>query len=227
MLRCKGCGASLDVDAEARKTGYARCGYCSSLVDVDQAAGTASGRPRLELPLPEKFTLTDDGGRLTIRRRWFTAVAFFLVFFCIFWDGFMVVWFGIAFREGVYLMAAFGTLHGAVGVGLTYFTICLFVNHTTIEVTPQELRIRHAPLPWPGAGVHAADRIRQLFCVEKVSQGKNGTSRTYEVHAIFDDERRQKILSGLFEPEHAIFLEQSIERFLGIRDRPVTGAFTG
>lgn len=62
----------------------------------------------------------------------------------------MVVWFGIAFTSGALSMAAFGTIHLAVGVGLTYFLICGFMNSTHIGISFREISVSHEPLPWPG-----------------------------------------------------------------------------
>ena len=40
--------------------------------------------------------------------------------------------------------------HVAVGVGLTYYTLTRLMNRTRIEVSRDELTIRHGPLPWRG-----------------------------------------------------------------------------
>ena len=50
----------------------------------------------------------DLGTTLEIRRRWFTAAVLFLVFFCVFWNGFMIVWHGMAFASGAWFMSLFG-----------------------------------------------------------------------------------------------------------------------
>jgi hypothetical protein len=72
--------------------------------------------------------------KLFISRSWFSPAILYLTFFCIFWDGFMIVWFSIAFANEQYGMALFGSIHGLVGIGLTYSTIAGYVNKTYITV---------------------------------------------------------------------------------------------
>lgn len=44
------------------------------------------------VPLPANLSIVHDRGAFIIRRQWFSTVAFFMVFFALFWNGFMVVW---------------------------------------------------------------------------------------------------------------------------------------
>ena len=49
---------------------------------------------------------------------------FFLAFFCLFWDAVSwCVWFTIAFTQRQWAMAAFGTIHGAIGLGILYAVV--------------------------------------------------------------------------------------------------------
>lgn len=121
----------------------------------------------------------------------------------------------------------FPLLHVAAGVGLTYFTICGFVNSTRVMANYESLRVRHGPLPWFGNRDVPRLDIDQLFTKEKVVQGKNGPSRSYELHARLRSGRDVKLVTGLSEAEQARFMEQELERFLGIRDEAVSGELRG
>ena len=135
----------------------------------------------------------------------------------------MLFWFGTAIARGIWPMAAFGTLHGAVGIGLSYYVLAGYINRTVIKVNRNMLTIKHGPLPWFGnKQLHSHD-LAQLYCKECMHRHKNSSSCTYEVHAILKDGQHAKLVTGLDESEQALYLEQEIERFLRIEDQPVRG----
>jgi hypothetical protein len=112
----------------------------------------------------------------------------------------------------------------AVGVGLTYFTLAGFLNQTTIEVDTFRLSIRHGPLPWFGNCTLPAAEIGQLYCQERTRRQNNGgSSTTYSVSAVTKGGRQVKLVSTLEDQDQALFIEQQIEQYLGIEDRPVGG----
>jgi len=160
---------------------------------------------------------------------------FALVFFCLIWDGFLIYWYkmvvttfgssGGGSETFRWLFMIFPIGHVAVGIGLTYFTICCFINKTTIEVGSDRLAFAHGPLPWPGRSDLDATHIEQLYCRERVRHGRNGSHTTYELHAKLRGGDKQKLLSGLTDPDQAHYVEQQIESRLEIADRAVAGEF--
>jgi hypothetical protein len=174
---------------------------------------------------PRNIEFLEEFRQLVIRRRWFTPVAFFLVFFCIFWDGFLFVWYGIAFgqEDAPLMMVLFPLLHVAVGIGLTYYTICLFVNRTDIRIDTNTLEVRHHPLPWPGQSKTPVHKIRQPFVKERISQTKNGQTITYQVEAILDDASAITLIRSLPNREEARYIERKLEEVLGLEDLAVDG----
>jgi hypothetical protein len=168
--------------------------------------------------------MDDWGSSLTIVHRWFSPKYIGLVVFCVFWDGFLVFWYSMAFTTGAPLvMVLFPLIHLAVGVFLTYATAAGFVNRTRIQVEPDSLTIRHGPMPWPGNRTISSIDIEQLFTKEKVSHGKHGTTITYELHAAVREGGKVKLVSGLDDPDQVLYMEQEIEARLKIQDRPVAG----
>lgn len=201
------------------ETMAARCRACQSLVDL-RAEQTAAGAP-LPVPLPERVTVRDFGGELRIERRWFTWTAIFFAFFCTFWLGFLAFWYAMAIGVGNVPMMLFPLLHVAVGAGLLYFTVALFVNRTWIVVGGGVLTVRHGPLPWPGNRDIATAALEQLYCEEHISRTRNGTTVTYSVRARGTDGRLVKLVTGLPQRDQALFIEERIERHLGIVNRHV------
>ncbi|HLQ46343.1 MAG TPA: hypothetical protein VK137_16485, partial [Planctomycetaceae bacterium] len=87
--------------------------------------------------------------------------------------------------------------------------------------------VRHGPVPWKGNLDLATDGIEQIYCQRKINRSRSddgdiSTSTRFEVHAVAGAQK-VKLLSGLQEADHALFVEQRLERFLGIEDRPVPG----
>ena len=90
------------------------------------------------------------------------------------------------------------------------------------EVQAGWLVIEYGPLPWPNAYKrYPLVEIEQLYCKETVTHSDSGQSFSYEVHALMTHNRNVKLVTALKEPEQALYIEQEIERYLRIQDRPV------
>ena len=224
-LTCDDCGATVPPDNINIARAMAKCDRCGSVFGfADQVPNRGADRERARVPMPKGVEVIDLGGDLTILRRWFSPKFLFLIVFCLIWNGFLVVWYSIALAadEAPWMMLVFPVLHVAAGVGLSYYTLCGFVNRTVIRVGQGRLRIRHTPLPWPGNREVDTSRLEQLFCTEEVRRSKNGTSITYKLRANTRAGESLELLN-VDEREQALFLEQRLEAALGIRDRPVKG----
>jgi hypothetical protein len=224
-LCCKNCGAPIEEDDINLDLAMARCSYCGAVFGLkglplqkDRDAPLRYERP--EVPMPKGIEVTKVGNVLRISRRWFQWPHVFLVFFCLGWDGFLIVWHGIALASSMWFMSLFALIHTAVGIVLTYYTLAGFLNHTTVQVEQDKLEIWHHPLPWFGQKRLPAADIKQIYCKENTSS--DGASQSYEVYVLLRYGGRKKLSSGLVEPEQALYIEQELERFLGIHDRPVS-----
>ena len=226
-LRCKSCGATISVDNFVERLAMARCGHCGAVFSVSglptAAGGTQEPQPRVKVPMPRGIRVEEFGSSLEIRRRWFSAMFIFLAFFCVFWNGFMIVWHTMALSSGAWFMSLFGLLHTAVGVGLAWFTLAGFLNTTTIRARRGLIEITSGPIPCGGNATLSTDDLDQLYCKERVSHSKNGTNYSYQVLAVTKANVRKTLLKGLSEADQALFIEQELERFLGIKDRSVRG----
>lgn len=223
-IKCPHCGREVPSADINIQSAMAKCASCNAVFGFADKVPGALLADKRTVEMPRNYTLGTDGADLVITRRWMSAKFVFLLFFCVFWDGFLFFWYSMAFAKGAPLMAIlFPLIHVAVGVGLTYFTIAGFVNRTRINVNPAEIRIKHYPLPWAGNRTVQRAEIEQLFCEEKVSRGKNGSNYSYILSAVTRSGGRLKLVSGLDKPEDALFLEQKIEGYLGISDKAVAG----
>ncbi len=221
MIACPKCGREVPAAEVNIQQALARCLPCNTVF----ACGQGGGYSKPQVQMPKGFVAQQEGPDFFLTRRWFSPLtAFFLLFFTAFWDLFLVFWYAVALTKGAPTAAKlFPLLHVAVGVGMTYLTICTFVNSTVIKVGTQDLSVHHGPLPWPGNIALEKRMIQQLFCEEVVTRGKHGPRYSYTVWALMRDNERKKLVSGLESTDQALFIEQRLERQLSLSDRHVPG----
>jgi hypothetical protein len=219
-LVCPSCGAKARVDAFGER---AICEYCGTEQFVNPEK-----RPLLrpEVAQPTEVLVKKDSQSARLVKRWFSFKYIPLAFFALAWDGFLVFWYGISLAAGApWIMFVFPIAHLAVGVGITYYTLAGFINRTVLEVSRETISIWFEPLPWIGRKKLKTAELKQLFCKEKIIHSKNGSSTQYMLYAITAANTQMKLLDGLDNSDTAIFLEQQLERWLNIEDRPVAGEF--
>ncbi len=231
-LTCRDCGATIPAEDINIERGIAKCRACNAVLDVEEAlrgsGETVPATTRPRVPQPPGIKVEDLGEGLRLTRRWFTWGVLVLTFFCIAWDSFLVFWYWMALGMGggpfSWLAIIFPVCHVAVGVGLTYLTLSLYLNRTVLEVNNGRLTVRSGPLPWPGNRDLDVSELEQLYCQENSSRNRNGsTSYSYNVCAVLKGGREAKLLSSLDNREQALFVEQFVEAYLGIEDRRVGG----
>ena len=226
-LKCPNCAAQIQMDYFDPERGTALCSYCRTVITLPGRAREAPMLKRLAVPLPQGMTIEEGVSGTLITRKWFNVVILFLVFFCIAWDAFLFFWYGIALStDAPWIMSVFPLAHVAVGIGLTYSTLAGLVNKTWIKAYNGVVSVIHGPVPWRGNLVIPCAEIDQLYCKEKVSHGKNGPRVSYEVWALKQDGATLKLLGGSLTDDQAIFIEQQLEKSMGLTDRRVAGEMT-
>ncbi|MCX6134482.1 MAG: hypothetical protein NTU47_11770 [Ignavibacteriales bacterium] len=184
---------------------------------------TANQEP-LKAPIPESVVVEHGPNGLVCTYNWFSWKFIALAVFALFWDGFLVFWYSIAFsQDAPWIMFAFPLIHVSVGAGLTYYALAGFYNKTIVTVGMGRLSIRHTPFPWPGSQTVQASDLLQLYSEEQLTRSNNGTRITYQLSAISNQNRKIRLLRGLNSPDEVRFFERQIEEQLGIQDRPVDG----
>jgi hypothetical protein len=247
-LDCPSCGrqiAAADIHLERTLAKCVACNTVFNFAHLVAAPGVDAPLQRPRVPPPPRWQVDDWGSDLRIRWRWWTPVALFLLFFCVAWDSFLVFWYAMALGKGgppgdfQWIAIVFPIAHVAVGVGLTYVTLALLLNRTTVRVSGGRLTVRHGPIPWGGNGAWDAHDIEQLYC----APGSSGLRRMahsarhahhgamgvghYDLCALLRDGTMVRLLRNIAELDHAVFLEQKLEEFLGIADRRVPGEVDG
>lgn len=226
-LTCPSCGARVNIpDGSNRFT----CGYCGNehmiqiQVQAVPAAAAAAAPIRPRVGTPSSVQVIRDSQSVRIVQRWFSAKYISMAFFAFFWDAFLIFWYGIALSaHAPFIFVIFPVIHVMVGIGVTYSTIAGFVNRTTLELDSELLTIRFDPMPWLGEKRIKTRDIKQLYCKEEARNSKNGTSISYQLHAVTQDNNLVKLLDDVESPDVAIFFEQQLETWLHITDKPVIG----
>jgi hypothetical protein len=214
--------------------GLAKCRACNSVTSLDEqlsTAGSAGEKPsppkerkRPKVPLPPHIQVDDTGSSLRIVRRWFSPGIIFLAVFCLCWDSFLVFWYTMAVKPGApFMLKVFPILHVVVGVALTYTALAGFLNRTVIEATSEFLSVRHGPVPWPGKRTLPVEALDQLYCQEDSSSTSDGVRYSYRVNALMKGAKKVPLVTRLADRDQALFIEQELERWLHIKDRPVGG----
>ncbi len=218
--RCAACQAEAPVGARADPP--------RALREERSSGRGAKSKPKAKgdlSTLPDWLHVEPEGGSLIFRRRWYQPMVLFFAFFCLFWDGFLVVWYGIVFTllaEGAtpaVVMAVLPLIHVVVGVGLTYFTICGFLNRTEVRLEGSRLVVQHRPLPWRGAVDLPLSELEGLAAREHFSRGKHGPTRTYRLVAVRRGEgaRREVAILTDFTQEQEVEAARAIlEERLGL-----------
>lgn len=222
---CKRCGAQIADEDINLDRALAKCRICHAVFGFADEMASTKTRRREPVPMPERISLDVDTAGLKLVRAWWSPASAALLFFCIAWNGVLVFWYAMAATmDAPRTVMVLPILFILVGAGLVYASIAGLLNRSVIEVKDYFLTVRHGPLPWPGRQHVLNLQIDQIYCTEIRNYRENGVVRPrYCVHANLKSGARIKLLSGLPNAEQAIYVEQQLEKYLHMEDRPVAG----
>ncbi len=162
------------------------------------------------------FIVGSEPAALTITRRWFRPKHIVMLL--------VVLAAGVGlghYAVGTELGVTWGLL-ALLWLFLDYTLIKMLVNRTTIRAAQGVVEVKHGPLPSltvKGSRFNS-DQIQQLYAQQ--------VSARYSVMVTTKDgQSKQLVAPVLVEPEQALFIEQQIERALGITDFEVPGELGG
>jgi predicted Zn finger-like uncharacterized protein len=219
-VHCPNCQAivpAADINIAAL---VAKCSHCDRVfsLPLDDVPATPDLRPEPELGCPGGIVREiGPGGELFLRRSWFQPALFGLAFFCVFWDGFLVFWYSMAFAQRpagnmMWMPILFPLLHVAVGVVLTYSTVAGFLNSTRILIDGEFVHIRHQPVPWRGNLDLPRGDTRGIEMA--ISSAQNRQSM-FSICANREDGRQTVLLSNI-NYNQARYIAREIADYLGV-----------
>ena len=177
----------------------------------------------MDIGIPENIEISNEFHHMQIKRKWFNFSFIFFTLFVIVWDGFLFNWYWMAFSSFNIMAIFFPLLHLSIGLGLTYYVVAGYLNKTFVDVDFDSLIIKHRPIPFWGNKNIRSKTLTQIYCKRDGPYGFLNRAYSYSVRAITNDRENIELLSGLDSSEQALFIEQEIEKFLGITDRPIKG----
>jgi len=156
----------------------------------------------------------DDSRHVVIR--WFSEICWGLLIFCILWDGFLVYFFTVGIEDPSVLIALL------LGLAVTYLTLALCFNRTSLSMNDIQLRVIHWPLPWIGNKVIAIEKISHLQCAPGITiTGVMGPYKTLaNIKAILSDGSECLLLRSLDKAD-ASLVQRQLERWLKAEHRKI------
>jgi len=243
QIQCRSCGKDVPSEDVNIDTVLAKCRACHAVFDFSDQVRTASTSPaklkrdRGEIPMPKTLIVAEGPSSLAVVRKWARGPAFFLLFFSVFWN-LIVSIFVVAAASGS-MKSESGPMGGGfiwlfltpfilVGLGTGYVALAFLLNRTTIKVEGTTLTVSHGPLRWPGHWKVDTRQVNQFYCTEYVAYKQNNVEQyRMMVTALMADGARLELIKGLENAGQALYLEQLLERHLGIKDRPVHEEYKG
>ena len=226
VFTCPSCNAPLTVP---QGRGQFFCQFCGAAT-LPKSSGSDTAAPKPLVAIPDKLKVEERGRDLRISWRWFSWAILPLVPFCIAWNSFLIGWYSIAFSDDgppgafKFIFLIFPIGHVAVGMGLLYACLLGILNRTKIEITRNEFRVVHGPIPAGRGRTISVGEIEQLF-VKREHPGQS--SRTphgrFPLVARLKTGHEIKLLPRNTDLEVARAIEQLIESHLDIEDQSVHG----
>jgi hypothetical protein len=155
-VQCPNCSNDVPASNVNISSLLAKCDLCGHVIQL------------ADLNAPDEYQVeglpggvvedVSPGSELSLSLSWWDEDIVGLLLFCIFWDGFLVFWYTVAFiglsrgelDDGWGWAFFFPIVHVAIGCVLTYYVIAGFLNQTVISLTGGRLVVRHRPVRWWG-----------------------------------------------------------------------------
>ena len=219
MMSCRSCGAPLSPDGGAL---FVVCRHCGGLERLSLGAHERPDAPRTERLRLER---TPEGIRITYR--WISQIDWLLALMS------MVLLLPFALFASVLLIGSYrrqDTLLGtfataALGLFVAY-GLSRLARSTVFEVRRGELIVRRRPpltrnLYFKGTEIQQLVSSQEAYVVQR--QGHQQEYRAYGLSVVLKDGLRVKLQGHMPEAGDPLFIEQQVERALGLADRPLAG----
>lgn len=157
------------------------------------------------------FGLQTPEAPVTIRRRWLRGKHWIFLLICV---GLSVALVILWQNHGLTAWTVIGTLFV---LSWDYNVTTTFVNSTTIRADKAGVEVRYGPMPsLLGAGRRVArDQLKQLYAAK--------FGNLFSVKAQLVDGKELELVRPLSSEEQALFVEQQLEKALGLADYAVEG----
>lgn len=205
------------------QTGLAHCPNCHAVFKFSQDFDHKPDYPPMDAP--KGLTSMQDDLGLHLIYSWRKGSLTVQVLTVAVINAMVVWWLADAFRQQRIDQAAIGLVFLVVGVWAIGSLFLTLFNRTHIRITINQLLVRQGMLILSGRCAMPREQIKQVYVV----QTKQGTGRhtaiRYRVQVALYDYPDMVLVNNLGDPADALYIEQSIEHYLSIRDVRVAGEF--
>jgi hypothetical protein len=230
-LNCPECNTPIFADDINLVKTIAKCKSCNNLFDFNNIFAdpkTFPTRYRKEIVIPPGIEVLHLMSELEIMIKWRRSAKTFTLFFALFWNVFIGVMSIFMLALGEIFPILFLIPFLLVGVYLIYASLGYALNTSYITVDDQRLSVTHKPINFliQKDKHFSPTEIEQLF-VRKYEVGKtNGQPvYAYAVDLILKSGKKHTLVKELHSVEYARYIEQEIEYYLKIKDRPADGEY--
>lgn len=99
-----------------------------------------------------------------------------------------------------------------IAIFLLYYWVVARFNQVTITVTSEDINIRSGPIPTLSNKRIVSTSLKQLY----IKKSENRWELWIQQKNVVDD---KPLLKNIYYPRYALFIEQEVEYFLGIKDK--------
>ncbi len=227
-LNCPSCRFPIVADDVNLTKTIAKCKSCNDIFDFgnDLKDKELPGRYRKEIVIPPGVEVLHLMNELEIMVKWRKSGSYFTFFFALFWNAFLAFFLFVSAGMGAYSMFLFVIPFILVGVYLLYASVGYLVNTTFITVDDKRISLEHKPINFliQKDRHFAPEEVDQLF-VRRYVEGKTNDRpvHAFAVDLLLKNGKKHKLVDGLHALDYARYIEQEVEHYLKIKDRPVPG----
>ena len=212
-LHCPKCASEIPADNINLDRLLAKCQQCNNVF------GFASAFPsRQSVEKPSHIKISRKPDSLKISWDWVKSARVVFVTLAVMWNSIMLLWAFMRWDPFEWWMMFGWGASLAIGIGLIYLAFASFSNRQVVEVTRKAISYRNEPYKIRDVKLVDAHLIDQLFTKEVLFASQYGSGRAYVIYALMRDGSHISLLLPSFsDAEHALYIEQEIEAFLGIQ----------
>lgn len=230
-LSCPDCRAPIYSDNVDLVKTIAKCTSCHNIFEFQEEFDRSKelpGRYRREITIPPGIEILHLMNELEIMIQWRKSAKSFTLSFALFWNTFVGLAITALIMSGEFSILLFFIPFILAGVYLLYASIGHLVNTSFITVDDKRLSVEHKPINFliQKDKHFAPEEIKQAY-VRKYSIGStNGNPvYAYAVDLLLKNGKKLALVKDLHALEYAQYIEQEIEHYLKIKDRPVDGEY--
>jgi len=229
QLKCPNCEHDVFSDDINIDKAIAKCSNCHNVFPFEEEVKKKKwDRKRPEIFQPEGIEMFRLRNELNLDYNWRNTKSthWFMVLFTVMWNAMLIPAAVGAILSGQIMALLFMSIHLLVGAGLAANLLSNLINKTSITVDAYNLSIDHKPIknPFKPSQEIPTSQVSQLYVKRKSSGSVNGVpTYGYAVIVLLKSGKKVTLIEGMKNSDKALYIEQEIEYFLNIEDRPVHG----